>query len=596
MKRKENPGRKTSRAGKPERESSPKGRAARKEDANSDAPRSKNTRGGSRPEGSAPRARKPYAGEDRGAKNPFDKEKRSPGAYNRQDRTKKGASTDARTSRKPFDNDERAPKSFDRAERSSKMREDKPSRKPFDKSDLSFRKKPAEDRPWRASDNDDRNDRKPFQKEERAPRSFDREDRPKKRFDSDEKPSRAPFDKSDLSFRKKPAEDRPWRASDNEERTPRKSFDREERSPKSLDRDERPKRSASGDDRSPRKPYDKTDSSPRRDSGSDRPRKTSTRGEAPKRAYDRKKPSGRPFEKFERPARPNRSEERAKKGYDELPGERPARNTRAPKSTGKSQGFFGIEKSNVPTEAIRLNRYISMAGICSRREADDMIEAGVVSVNGTVVTNLGSKVNPGDDVRYNGERIRGEKLVYVLLNKPKDYITTMEDPNQRHTVMELVANACSERIYPVGRLDRNTTGLLLLTNDGDLAKTLTHPSSNVRKLYMAELNKGFKVSDMKKLVEGVELDDDGVVSVDDIAYDGDGSDKKIVGLEIHSGQNRVVRRLFEKLGYDVLKLDRVMFAGLTKKDLTRGRWRFLTEAEVGMLKMISSKKMKAAKA
>jgi 23S rRNA pseudouridine2605 synthase len=230
--------------------------------------------------------------------------------------------------------------------------------------------------------------------------------------------------------------------------------------------------------------------------------------------------------------------------------------------------------------------------MCSRREADEMIEAGVVSVNGKVVTELGSKVNPGDDVRYNGERIRNEKNVYVLLNKPKDYITTTDDPESRKTVMELVADACTERIYPVGRLDRNTTGLLLFTNDGDLARGLTHPSSQIKKLYGVELDKSLKVVDMKKLVEGVDMDEDGIVKVDDIAYDGDGTDKKLVGLEIHSGQNRIVRRLFEKIGYEVVKLDRVMFAGLTKKDLTRGRWRFLTDAEVSSLKRITAKMKK----
>ena len=225
-----------------------------------------------------------------------------------------------------------------------------------------------------------------------------------------------------------------------------------------------------------------------------------------------------------------------------------------------------------------------MAGLGSRREADDLITAGLISVNGKLVTELGSKVKPGDDVRYNGERIRNEKHVYLLLNKPKDYITTVEDPNERKTVMELIEGACAERVYPVGRLDRNTTGLLLFTNDGDLARYLTHPSSRVKKIYSVELDKNLKVSDSRQLMEGVELED-GISRVDDIAYDGDGSNKKVVGVELHSGKNRVVRRLFEALGYEVKKLDRVGFAGLTKKDLPRGRWRFLDEKEIGFLKM-----------
>ncbi len=232
-----------------------------------------------------------------------------------------------------------------------------------------------------------------------------------------------------------------------------------------------------------------------------------------------------------------------------------------------------------------------MAGIGSRREADDLITAGLISVNGKLVTELGTKVKPGDDVRYNGERIRNEKHVYLLLNKPKDYITTVDDPNDRKTVMELIAGACPERIYPVGRLDRNTTGLLLFTNDGDLAKYLTHPGSRVKKIYHAELDKNVKVADLRKLTEGVELED-GISSVDAVDYDGDGADKKKVGLELHSGKNRVVRRLFEALGYEVKKLDRVSFAGLTKKDLPRGRWRILDEREIGFLKMMGTGKKK----
>lgn len=254
------------------------------------------------------------------------------------------------------------------------------------------------------------------------------------------------------------------------------------------------------------------------------------------------------------------------------------------------------EEGELPpiTKEYRLNRFISMAGICSRREADGLIEAGVISVNGEVVTELGTKVKPGDDIRYNGERIRNEKPVYLLLNKPKDYITTAEDPEGRKTVMELVGNACEERIYPVGRLDRNTTGLLMFTNDGDLARFLTHPSSKVKKIYAVELDKNFKVADMQKVREGLILED-GKIEVDDIDFDEDGQDKKKVGIEIHSGKNRIVRRIFEHLGYEVKKLDRVIFAGLTKKDLPRGRWRFLTEAEVNLLKVSTGAGKKRAK-
>jgi len=212
-----------------------------------------------------------------------------------------------------------------------------------------------------------------------------------------------------------------------------------------------------------------------------------------------------------------------------------------------------------------------------------MIGAGLVSVNGKVVTELGTKVRPGDDVRYNGERLGNEKKVYLLLNKPKDYVTTMDDPHAKKTVMELVHRACKERIYPVGRLDKNTTGVLLFTNDGDLTRRLTHPSFNKKKVYHIFLDKNLVHADLNKIAEGITLDD-GFIQPDAIAYANPDS-KKEVGMEIHSGRNRIVRRIFEQLGYKVTKLDRVYFAGLTKKNLPRGRWRFLTEKEIKMLKM-----------
>lgn len=230
---------------------------------------------------------------------------------------------------------------------------------------------------------------------------------------------------------------------------------------------------------------------------------------------------------------------------------------------------------------IRLNRYIAHAGVCSRREADTLIAEGKIKVNGKVVTEMGHKVQPSDKVVYKGKTLRAEKLVYVLLNKPKDFITTTKDTHDRHTVMELVKQAGEERIFPVGRLDRNTTGLLLLTNDGDLAKVLTHPSHNVKKIYKATLDKPITKHHFQKIVDGFELDD-GPVMVDDLAIVS--KDSRELGLEIHLGRNRIVRRLFEHFGYDVISLDRVVFAGLTKKDLPRGKWRFLTDKEIGALK------------
>ena len=234
-------------------------------------------------------------------------------------------------------------------------------------------------------------------------------------------------------------------------------------------------------------------------------------------------------------------------------------------------------------ESTRLNKYIANAGICSRREADVLIASGAVSVNGEVVTQLGYKVKPGDEVHYGGQRLSSERKRYILLNKPKGYITTMDDPQERKTVMTLIANACKERVYPVGRLDRNTTGLLLFTNDGDLAKKLTHPSTGARKVYHVELDKPLAPDDRRRMLTGLTLED-GDIAVDAVEYSPD--DRNSVGVELHSGRNRIVRRIFESLGYEVYKLDRVIFAELTKKNLPRGQWRELSPKEVGFLKML----------
>ena len=239
-----------------------------------------------------------------------------------------------------------------------------------------------------------------------------------------------------------------------------------------------------------------------------------------------------------------------------------------------------LEDPNAP---IRLNKFLANAGVCSRREADQFIQAGVVTVNGNVVTELGTKVQRTDEVHFHDQLVSLEKKVYVILNKPKDYVTTSDDPQQRKTVMELVKNCCRERIYPVGRLDRNTTGVLLFTNDGDLASKLTHPKFLKKKIYHVYLDKNCTAADMKQIAEGITLDD-GDIKADAISYASE-TDRKQVGIEIHSGKNRIVRRIFESLGYKVCKLDRVMFAGLTKKGIKRGDWRFLTEKEVAMLHM-----------
>ena len=241
------------------------------------------------------------------------------------------------------------------------------------------------------------------------------------------------------------------------------------------------------------------------------------------------------------------------------------------------------EQNFDPNEPVRLNKFLANAGVCSRREADEFIQAGVVTVNGAVVTELGTKVLRTDEIRFHDQPVSLEKKVYVLLNKPKDYVTTSDDPQQRKTVMDLVKNACPERIYPVGRLDRNTTGVLLLTNDGDMASKLTHPKYLKKKIYHVYLDKNITAHDLQQIRDGITLED-GDIKADEVEY-ADANDKKQVGIEIHSGKNRIVRRIFESLGYRVTKLDRVLFAGLTKKNLRRGDWRYLTEEEVDRLRM-----------
>jgi 23S rRNA pseudouridine2605 synthase len=276
----------------------------------------------------------------------------------------------------------------------------------------------------------------------------------------------------------------------------------------------------------------------------------------------------------------NRSSEKTYRTPEDSERQKPRSNEEMPARAMRSRKKAAGTEDN---SQIRLNRYISNAGICSRRKADELISAGVISVNGEVVSELGFKVNPMKDViRYNGETLKREKMVYVLLNKPKDYITTTDDPHERRTVMQLVDKASKERIYPIGRLDRNTTGLLLMTNDGDLADKLSHPKNNITKLYHAELNKSLTQGDLNKISFGIELED-GLIKPDMISYV-QGATKKEVGIQIHSGKNRIVRRIFESLDYEVVKLDRVVYANLTKKDLPRGRWRYLTEEEVIQLK------------
>ena len=321
-----------------------------------------------------------------------------------------------------------------------------------------------------------------------------------------------------------------------------------------------------------------------------RPKRGVESGERGERKQFGSKPGARkPFgaARPERTERPERTFKGRGEGFKKGEGFKGGR-----KPMGKSEGYKGkgkptAERSypkynpNKVTGEIRLNRFVAQSGLCSRREADEFIAAGLVSVNGVIVTELGTKVLPTDVVKFNDERLQGEKNVYLVLNKPKGYVTTLEDDHAEKTVMELVQNACKERIYPVGRLDKNSLGLLLFTNDGDITRQLTHPSLRKKKIYEVTLDKPLTRADFEQLAEGITLED-GDIFFDEISYIKD--DKKSVGVEIHSGRNRIVRRMFEHLGYKVTKLDRVYYAGLTKKNLKRGAWRFLTSDEVARLK------------
>ena len=386
-------------------------------------------------------------------------------------------------------------------------------------------------------------ERKPYAKREdgeKRPDSY----RDKKRDDSssESRPRRSFGDGERKPFVKR--EDGKYESS-----SPRKSFSDGERKPYAKREDGEKRPYAKRDDSS-------TESRPRRSFSDGEKRESKSFGDRPRKSFDDDK---KPYEP--RLSKTERVVEKSKKS--------------GPSKTSTQK--------NVSDGAIRLNRYVANAGICSRREADVLIATGVVTVNGKIIVEMGYKVNPTDVVAYGGVPIKNEVKKYLLLNKPKDYITTMDDPEERKTVMELIRNACKERLYPVGRLDRNTTGILLFTNDGDMTAKLTHPKFLVRKIYHVVLDKRITSEDFKHISEGVELSD-GFIKPDALEYVGEG--KSELGVEIHSGRNRIVRRMFEHLGYEVMKLDRVAFAGLTKKDLPRSKFRFLTEKEIDFLKML----------
>ena len=367
--------------------------------------------------------------------------------------------------------------------------------------------------------------------------------------------------------------DRPYRQRFNPNA---ENGDRPQRS-YNNDRSYRPRYNSEGGDR-PQRSYGNNAGGER----PYRPRYNSEGGDRSQRPYGNNAGGDRPF----RP-RYNSNGDRPQRPYGNRDSySRPIRRTGDYDPNAKYSKKKQIEYKEQfvdPNEPIRLNKFLANAGVCSRREADEFITAGVVSVNGEVVTELGTKIKRGDEVKFHDQTVSIERKIYVLLNKPKDTVTTSDDPQARRTVMDLVKGACDERIYPVGRLDRNTTGVLLLTNDGDLASKLTHPKYLKKKIYHVHLDKNLTKADMEQIAAGIQLDD-GEIQADAISYTDDFK-KDEVGIEIHSGKNRIVRRIFESLGYKVVKLDRVFFAGLTKKGLRRGEWRYLTEQEVNFLCM-----------
>jgi 23S rRNA pseudouridine2605 synthase len=520
---------------------------------------------------SSPRSGKSFdkpAGKGFGDKKPYGKTTRGDSASF--DKGPRKSFSDRKPSEgRPRFGESDASKSFDRAPRKTRSFGEDKSRGYSDR-------KPAGTR----SNFRDKDDSKSFDRAPRKTRSFG-EDRPTGKPYSERKPSgtRSNFrDKDDSnSFDRAPrktrsyGDEKPGGYSERKPTGTRSNF-RDKDDSKSFEKTPRKTRSF-GDE----KPAFDAKKGPRSTNPYNRaPRKSaSADGDKPTRFGDRKNTREEGTES-----------RRATKSFTYAQDDKPrSRSGRGPRKGDTFVEKKKAQKDETPQSGnVRVNRYIANAGVCSRREADDLILAGLVTVNGVAIEEMGYQVKPTDDVRYNGERLSREKKVYILLNKPKDAITTSEDPEGRRTVMQLFGNELGERIYPVGRLDRNTTGVLLFTNDGDLAQRLMHPKYEMKKVYKATLNKTFKGEDMWQLTNGVELED-GFIKPDAVAYP-NAKDKTEVGIEIHSGKNHIIHRIFESLGYKVDKLDRALYGGLTKGKLKRGEWRELTEKEVNVLKRL----------
>lgn len=427
-------------------------------------------------------------------------------------------------------------------------------RKPFKRSFGSEKDGEKRERPGK--NYGEKESKRPFKKSFGSGRDTEKNERPRKNYE--EKESKKPY--------------RPNYGKDTYSERPRKSYDSDDRK---SDREEKPERNF---DKSEKGKGFKKEFKPKEGKfdGFKKAGDKSSRGsESVRENTDKKRRLTKPRKHQEED-----SDRRVK--YDSFEDGKAFTKNKFKDDYKKTEKKPAQSKTS-EDGLIRLNKYLSNAGIASRREADNLILGGTVKVNGVVVDQLGFKIKPTDTVSYGDSKVKTERKVYLLLNKPKDYITTTTDPRERKTVMELIQGACRERIYPVGRLDRNTTGLLLFTNDGELTTKLTHPKHGIKKVYHVSLNKGLKTDDFRSIIDGIELED-GPIKADDLAFVGEG--KKEIGIEVHSGRNRIVRRIFEHLGYDVIKLDRVVFAGLTKKDLPRGKHRFLTAKEVSFLQMI----------
>lgn len=501
------------------------------------------------------------------------KDRKTPGSapfYNKYKKDSPASSDKSFDKKGPRDRSERSfDKPFDPKRTGDKPAFKKPFDKPFErKGDFKPRGERSFDKPFeKRGDRPERGERPAFKKPYDKPFESKGDFKPRgeknfnKPFEKRADGADRPYDREKRSFDKpfekrgeKRTFDKPFERRDDRSERP---YDREKRnSDKSFERrDDRPERSERP---AFKKPFEKTE------------RDTS-------RSFDREQ---HPFDKPKRPRtvdKPNINDRRDRARDAEL--RRVGEFKEAPRYdfTRAEERYTKKIQAKNDDGQIRLNKYIANAGLCSRREADGLIESGQITINGKVVTEMGHQVNPGEVVKYGNRVLNPEKMVYILINKPKDYITTTDDPEGRHTVMELIAGACKERVYPVGRLDRNTTGLLLLTNDGELAEKLMHPSNEIQKIYQVELDKPITPEDFEKIKAGFDLED-GPIKPDDLAIVT--PDAMVVGIEIHSGRNRIVRRIFESLGYEVLKLDRTVYGGLTKKELPRGKWRFLNEKEV----------------